>query len=1638
MKKATKILSMILCVVLTVCAAVAALAFGSLAADDEVTYERSGVETGYDYVDKSNYGKKGIIVMSNTDDLQVAFENALEKTTIYMNSDMTHRFKTDKEYIHIGYRYKNNGASQGDVNVYNYGGPFVFDMGGNTLTFIQKGYQNTVNVASLNTLTFKDGTIKVGLAGQEGDAASAYPLIDQRWGYSKVVFDNVNTMSAGLVTVSNDRGNEDNTLTVMGGIHYVIATPAAGIDKTDNEPYAIGAFIDARANITASVKNATIYIKEGNHLINMASYARTDTTEAKGMFVFNDCTIIGENAGTSLIKNLNEKAEVEFTKSYVYGSINPSQMERDKASYGAATSENVYFNHGVKYSSEAVLNVVFNKDATNFNEQNTVESFKLPVIYGEGEVDVQGLNGIYQITDTNANVVFDRYSYVKDILAILDANDNVIKTFPYETKIGDAIAEVDVGQTLKFLMDIHSVGEADENGNGKTYIAVIDKGITIDLNGYSWTLEQITAPNGSVEQRVSVKAPISQQVVIKNGTLGAKCTDKVNTAFTFFHVESNAVDITFDNVNTYLATLVLVYRGNGTKITINGGEHYTVFDSTGGPSGYVATYDNIDFVANDALFYVGSDFGNSGPRLFASSNHTTGASVYKEISFIYNNCDIISAKYDNTLNDCSADEIVGDDMLKTISSTTDVFFNGCRIYGTMASDEVYPPSKDERVDAGSIRYGHGTKFYSIQLRTDGVVVPARFDAQTAFLPIETESITYTIKRPFSSDVLGTNWKTRTVTLELVYDRVVETDRAFEIFDKDGVTSLGYLRDVYENGRLVNKITFYEAVQEVYQKFGSGYTLRLLSDYVYDPENLEEGSFTSKDASYYASFSKGITIDLGGFEMRIFKGSSTFASKWGGKWVDSKDNPTAGQEKFNITAAGETVKFKNGTIKVTDLIKTDRTFPIFSVSKDNSIIELENVNTYSGGLVYSYSNTSKITINGGTHVAYRTPQGVNGDSAYIICRNSLDLTVNDAVFISTTENGTAKNNCAFVGVNSRNDSVASTATYTLTFNNCVITMSNVKNNIISNMNEKTTVYFNGCSLYGSLNPVEMGVDKAPKARSIIMGMDNNRPEGSYGTATGKATVWNAGGNINASLVFGARTYGIINTSVSQSYNAAVYTYNYTPQSYGWLLSDKSYETTYNKSIAPGHEVNFYLYDRTEPIDTIWIAPGYEAFLPEVTLTNVNNGWYKLVYSAGKWSTTPLTTQTLENSGYDFANTESSLVINEPTSFYPVCTFKPYLSLAKYNLALRSHFAIKVYIPKNTPEGVTLNKIAGKDLSGLLTMGGIQYYSYGVSTPNVTQITTQYSTTVDFTVNNLVDGNGNPLKVTQTIKKMSISNYIKTVLASSEKEIADAQTVMADLLRYSNCVYQYFGMTVPKEQADLYQQCISLGLCTPIDEAKYDAALKDTTADYSGISQFIQSVTFNVAADKPRIMFMFREGMVTNYKDVTFTIKDGWLINNTVYKEEGKVNWGSSVYTPNANYDVIYYTNIEGVYVRGSAGKYVKADATGKDLGISFKEDENQYVTSVYALRVDNMPIYNVDKVLTVSIKSNGVNYEGTYDIDSYYQYHQNRYEQGMLSEAEAQTYLKVRELLFAIRAYSSSAAAYRFGPAKSENGYVYWY
>lgn len=1607
MKRITKILLIVLTVALAVCGLVIA---GTASAAE--TTVRSGETSGFDYYTDTDL-KNGTV--STTDDLQVAFEEAAADTVIYLNGDHTLDF-TNNKYYHVGYRCKPKaGQAQGDISPSQ--GALTLDLDGNTLVFAQTNNDSYLQTASNNTFTVRNGTVKAGCAakGEEGEKATSYPIFRLAWGAADLVLENVNTYTGGLISNRTTGSDRAVHATVNGGTHYVIlpsgSSAAAGYEAA--EPYWRSAFIDCDNNGIYVVKHATIYLAETNTLISSATYGRTTDEDKMNIFVFDNCNILGATENANLIAYANEHTRVRFDVCNLYGKIDPALISLDdEAGCHAVSASLIKIGTGTRFTDGVKAFATLPDGASAAASSATVTTPLLPLADASN-----GFSGEYTMTATTATLTLTNELSFVDGFEIFDASGNSKGKVAYGTPLSTLIASTPAGGTLKLLTDFTIDPVIDEQ-NPKIVVATINKAMTIDLDGHVWTVLQHKGAkinNGKYEnvyeQRINIGT--AAPVVIKNGTLRVNGVEESHTAYSMFNIEGSVADLTFENIDAYMATLVYEWRGSGSKVTINGGTHHIALNYTGGLGGYISAGDNIDFTANNATFIIDRTFA-SNTFLLSGSHASSAASNYlRNSTFTYNNCDIITVKGENGTEEKS--------IIQRASADTSIYFNNSRIWGRLDGIEVFNGTKDSVIDAKSIKYGQGTVFVNSQLRTDGVVVPARgiwADILDTNGSATTFTETYTVNRVINKDAILVGWETEPISYTFTYDKTVDTKKVFEILDTDGTSSLGYLEDEYIDGELVTQMTFYNAIEAITAK-GSGYTLKFLGDYTIgaDPTLTSEGDFNPNDKNdcYYAVFDRGVTVDLNHYELRIIR--SVFDT-------ESIAAGSAGQEKLAVTTTDK-VEFKNGTVKVDDDKHASGAYALFSPSVNNVNIVLTNVDTYTGGIVYSYSNSVNMTITGGTHVMYRNLSGAPA-SAFLHVRNSFNLTATDARFLMTTGD-------ALLAISSQSADISKKTSSTVVFNGCDIVTANPKNSIILHYNGGARTYFNGCTINGSINPGYGANDAANRPiedYSVIMGRYN-----------GVATRWATGENITIKeyLLGTEDGYAIADSNSDKSITDYVMDYKYAPHDNGWAPSKKTYALTFTKSLAEGYTVDWYLYDSTEPYATTSVLKGETAVPPRAALTDVKNGYYELCY-AGTWSTTPISTSAfVENA---FANSAHSLVVNENLSLYPTCTLRPLLTSARYNLQLNAHFTFNFYVPATNDQNVTINTIGGA-ARGKMTLDGESYYYQSLSWPAATELNSKKSTTVVFTVGDILDADtGAPIVLTQYVNNMSPLKYLTTVLNDSSLE--DAHALMASVLGYSKAVWEA-SKTGYESNADYTALLAAYNTykneLPPVDEAKYDAALTETTADYTTLGDAVTSATFVIYSDKPRIVFKFKENTVTA---VTMKITEGWI--RGAYKAEGAgYNWGQSTVSPNAPWDNIYYAETNGgtkVYVRvASANNYVAVNPDTLNTGATSyvvgtgTNDLKATPTYLYATRPDNVPIYNCDKILQLTVTTDSATYQGTYDVDTYYTFVKGQYEAGEMDEA---TFTKIKNFVFALRTYSAAAAAYRFSPAKDSGGnYVYW-
>lgn len=155
--------------------------------------------------------------------------------------------------------------------------------------------------------------------------------------------------------------------------------------------------------------------------------------------------------------------------------------------------------------------------------------------------------------------------------------------------------------------------------------------------------------------------------------------------------------------------------------------------------------------------------------------------------------------------------------------------------------------------------------------------------------------------------------------------------------------------------------------------------------------------------------------------------------------------------------------KNGTIKVVWSTPYDtgvqKAFPLFDVGWGDSKITLENVNTYTSGLVRSQSinsNAPKVTIRGGTH--FTTADMTDTFGGFIESRSNVIFKAYDATFYTSTDYGLV--------LSTHYKRTLDDKSSTFYFERCTILGESITTPLIGYANEFTHVEFDDCDIFGS--------------------------------------------------------------------------------------------------------------------------------------------------------------------------------------------------------------------------------------------------------------------------------------------------------------------------------------------------------------------------------------------------------------------------------------------------------------------------------------------------------------------------------------------------------------------------------------------
>lgn len=270
-----------------------------------------------------------------------------------------------------------------------------------------------------------------------------------------------------------------------------------------------------------------------------------------------------------------------------------------------------------------------------------------------------------------------RLSELENPWQFTDSSGNVNTT----ATISDAVSRAKEGSTIKLL--------CDQTVAHDSTVVTINKKLTFDLDGHSFKISQA--------DQVSIFIATTDEVVFKNGTLVASGNSSFGTSgkgYAIFRNGKSGIKLTLDNVNTYSACVLLSGWSDAPTLTINGGEHYVIFQSAHmAGAGIIDSRLAATVNVNDAIIYLGS-----GARLLNSQSYNS-SSDDKAANFTFKNSKILTQD--------GSESIIG-----VTNENTSVIFDGCDICGSISTTLSTEDTKKSigEIKEGAIVLGGGTRW----------------------------------------------------------------------------------------------------------------------------------------------------------------------------------------------------------------------------------------------------------------------------------------------------------------------------------------------------------------------------------------------------------------------------------------------------------------------------------------------------------------------------------------------------------------------------------------------------------------------------------------------------------------------------------------------------------------------------------------------------------------------------------------------------------------------------------------------------------------------------------------------------------------------------------------------------------------
>ncbi len=1403
----------------------------------------------------------------------------------------------------------------------------TLDLNDFTLTIIQLE-QNAIFVTK--TLTVTNGTLRAAYNTTAWFNNYTHPIFQPNGSSSVITLNDVDTY-LGALAYSYNKSNW--TVNVTGGTHY-ITNAAQGA-------YGPGWFC-SRTSATLNATGATFYISGNGALAGATTHNIEEASAGENTFNFDGCTIVS-TLDTSFIPNANENTKINFTNNCIIdASLIPAVYKTDTnmttgENWGPMTEGSITFSSGTRYNSDKTMiggGVIAFADGCEAVEFAVLDSMTFYPTTSTPFTDS------FATTETGHTLLTDITVASPSILDAYNFQYELRDKKAYATDFVEAIKAADAGSTLVFLKDYTIESKTAENDE---IIHSFYNPFTFDLGGNTLTVQQ------SNQLRIHIGAALT----IKNGTIQTAKTNNLPYPFLQFNKGGYSA-LTLDNVNTFNTFIFTTVTD--TSVTINGGTH-VVTQAPGGTQGraFINAVGAIDVTVNDATF-----FNDASAGIISSLSRKQAANV-ADSNFVFNSCTFIEDPSDKGVvsGTHGSARVMGQGIIWYANENSFFNFNNCDINAAVNPQRYWDSASFTDcigsdaanywgpIQPGAIVFNTGTRYNSAYtMATGGIIVAPNGYALGATEGSETVTITDCADSSYTNEAFDFTFTERELTL--TYNVAVMYPQGYKVkYTVGGVENYG--------DNLVEALAAADAGTVIYLQ--GNYTIH---------EKWNE----TDDLHIIATVSKSLTLDLGDNVLSVYQ-----------EW----------QQCFNVTSD---FTVRNGEIRVVRSSDYDyaakpenytfnnKSYPLFRLSGYSKTFTLENVNTYSGALIFNYNRTATVNIIGGKHhITHHDISGAQGCwGGFIESRGRTTFTAEGATFFVDRSGWIATITSYYDGYISDEEPHAPVGS-TFTFNGCTLISdpgdTDGNYTLFPYANEFTKLIFNNCSIYGSINPEVYSNDK-DRFNSVLW--DKMPAENLIlGEGTRVATSINGKALSFAGYTFDPETanLGFIEEVTTEA--ISLKTCNDRPYTEGYIFTTKTFKLTFNLVVADtvNITITYHYPDGSTELVSANLNDVITAFKEYDVPENINNGWVQIIFDGG-WST----------SMYGEKLTE--LTVSGRVHLYPSASSKrAYLSSAMYNLTLYGNVGVNLLLPdgENIPEGIALGDIYDANGNLVLTYkdnvigGDIEYRLYEVGKSSVLELDNPLSCKVYFTYNNV--------EFIQTIT-LNPYDYVVKVMTDSDSN-PKSVTLLADMVRYAETLYRFANKNDTATPAYITKEFAHQGSTTTLSAlAASNCSDLATESSFTGgaagsftASDYISAISFDLGGADPSYIIYFKEN--TRVVDVKFIMNDAYINDKNGY------NRGKAVY--------------------------------GMDKSLSTYFDGTEYLSMAHSTGIS---IYNLDGFVEFEITildENGgkhsVSCKGDYNLNDYYR--------GIAPSGDitAADIARAKNILLALRSFATSTALYRY-------------